>query len=309
MKAGFTLIELLVALFVSSLISAVIYNSFVMTNRMVSAAGVIVDVDVRLATLYNQLESDLTGAFAPHTEIVTTLTVESKDQATQKETAQKKTESSKIRSIFYSTNKDNNLHIISFITSNPLAIYSEAKNAVQKPRIVRVVYRIKSQEEAGTFSIERQESTDLDLKVFEPGADKKIRSYTVIDGIKSIQVEYHYPLKQTDEQKKKKEKLTFKKAVDWQPENWTEQEKKQLPPIPQFAFFTIVFANDQQYSMRFELPCFASAINPPQRKEAQKQLPKDDQATQKKKEADKASTSDRLKGLAEKIKLAFNKPA
>lgn len=171
MQRGFMLIEVLIASLISAIFGVILFAAYYQSNRVTRSIDDFIDVYSREALLQHQLERDIFGAFIP-------------EQAKAKENA--------IENIFVSTNKDGTFDMLTFITNNPLTTYGGSK-----PRIVRVVYRLKpdkvNDHEKNSYTLFRQESINLDLKAFKLSDTldaKSIRTYEVADGIKSFKIEH-----------------------------------------------------------------------------------------------------------------------
>lgn len=251
MRSGFTLIELVIGLFISSIILLALYSSFYVTGKVIKASDDIINIDVHLAIMAYQFENDLSGIFVPLQLSTTSTTTTASNQPQppiktpepEKESAQKE-----IKDIFVSSNKDTSLHVLSFITNNPLQMYHKEGSG---PRMVRVVYKLIPNEDKTSFTLTRQESTNLDLKTFDIKGPQGIRAYELAQNIKSFQIEYRYPeeTKQDDkkdakdskgpEAKPEQQPIPFKTVNEWGKEKETAKEKESLPKIPQFITITL----------------------------------------------------------------------
>lgn len=217
MKSGFTLIELSIGLLLSGIIATALYNGFFVTNRVVDIADNFIVADFRSALVENQLGKDLEGAFVPEESELSKTTTTQKETTEKKENKTIKTKETTVleektikplEKVFYSSNgPEDSLRVLTFITNNPVKVYEKATNVKPKPRIVRVVYRLTPQENnPKSFSLIRQESSDLEFKAFEPNSAKPIRGYELASGIKNIKIEYTFPVQKEERKKRKKER-------------------------------------------------------------------------------------------------------
>ena len=73
-----------------------------------------------------------------------------------------------IEKIFYSTNKDGILEMLTFVTNNPLVVYVGKDVGEVKPKVVRVQYSLKPEaDKKNSYTLFRQESMELDLEKFK----------------------------------------------------------------------------------------------------------------------------------------------
>ncbi len=295
MKAGFTLIELTIGLFLSAIIGSALYSSFFVTNRVVDSADNFITFDTRSVLIENQLEKDLAGAFVPdESELVKKVTKKDgkKSENQQEEQPKEKTKTVEekpmkpIEKIFYSTNgADGRLDVLTFITNNPVKIYERAKNVKAKPRIARIVYRLVPQDgESTAFTLLRQESSELDFTAYDLKNPKAVRGYELATGIKTIKVEYTYPVqkqpeaqekekksvaqsKQPEGQKEKPPKPEYKIVATWDVETKKDEQQREQPKIPQFI--TVVCElwdtkqeREQTFTFNYELLTFLANTMP-----------------------------------------------
>lgn len=228
MKQGFSLIELLLALLISSFIITGLFTVIYQVRRMQTNVNTITGASERAAIMLNQLERDLMGAFVPtHIEPL---------KQTKKQpgsTAQDVTPP--LKKIFFGITRDNRLDTLSFITCNPLQVYTKAKDAKIKPRIVRIVYRVlPDPDNKKSYVLMRQEGTELDYDRYTRDAQGALRAYRVVDGIATIRVMYFIP-----DPKGKMESenpvITYRKVSGWQD---TDKEGKNVRGLPHYVEFS-----------------------------------------------------------------------
>src|SRR3990167_7981907 len=65
MKYGFTFIELLIGIAISSLIAGVLFFSFNQSQKASKVIEQMLSIEPTIMTISNQLEKDISGAFAP----------------------------------------------------------------------------------------------------------------------------------------------------------------------------------------------------------------------------------------------------
>ena len=192
-KPGFMLIELIVASLVASMVAALLLAALAQSNRFQTIDDNLIDLSTRIAVISNQLEKDVMGAFIP------VQAEEKKEEPKKQEPSNDKAQQDAspdlkgvaqnvpakekpkpIEKIFYSTQKNGQLDILTFVTNNPLVVYVGADVGEVKPKVVRVQYSLKPEaEKKDSYALFRQESMELDLEKY-----KNVTSYEVIGGIK-----------------------------------------------------------------------------------------------------------------------------
>ena len=257
MKSGFTIIELLFVIAFSGILITTLFTAFFQINRTLLVAEDIIDFDTRISVMQNQLQKDIMGIFVPIQAIPeppqAPTTPEEKKKAAAATTTEKKEPKKVLKDVLLSVNKGELLSELTFITNNPVRVYEFAKNAKVKPRIVRVVYRlVPEKEKKGSYTLMRQEGTELDFTQYKPGAKKPVKAYALATGIKSITVEYKMPKKKDEKEKKEKkqeEPIAFETVKEWRFDQ-LEKEKKIKVKIPQFITLKIVLWDNQQENER-----------------------------------------------------------
>jgi prepilin-type N-terminal cleavage/methylation domain-containing protein len=260
--AGFTLMELVIGLVLSGIIAAAVYNIFFVVNRTVDVAEPYIENDMRISLIYNRLKKDLDGFFIP-TQAETKQTSTAGGQQAEKQKPAEKP----IDRLFYSTNKDNRLNELSFITDNPLLVYYDPTKGTPKSAVVRVVYRLKPMGD-NNFSLMRQESSNLDMAAFDPKSTKPIREYELANNIKNISMEYAFPVqeKQGTKSTEKKQPPKYETRTEWLFEEWTKKEKASaVPRVPQLVTMKLVLWNEQhnresEFIFKFEIPTFTTSL-------------------------------------------------
>lgn len=173
---GFTLLEIILATALAAMISvALIFMTQQMSGTLIRVDR-ISDLSIRASMLQNQMERDITGAFAPTDFSATETTGEAK-----------KDRPKKIEKIFWG---DNTLEMLTFITNNPLQAYWGERSGKAQPKIVRVVYRlVPDTKHANAFTLMRQEGSDLHFDSYTADSSA-IKSYAMIEGIQNIKLRY-----------------------------------------------------------------------------------------------------------------------
>lgn len=166
-KQGFILVEVLISLVISSMLTGVLFLTISQISVGVRAVDNVMNVHTRALIAIRQLERDIAGAMLVQ---------------------------GKITKNFFSQEKDDNCHLLTFITNNPL---QQWQGSVTTPRLVRVTYRLVtdkavSKNKDKRYTLTRQESTDLafDAKQANDDTKKKSRAYEMIDGIASFKIIY-----------------------------------------------------------------------------------------------------------------------
>jgi len=222
MKRGSILLELLVASAISTFVGGIVFNLFYQTNKALNSINRVATIDTSALILQSLLQRDLNGIFVPFErkekkqtgdkkapkgkESVASKT--SSDKTNKKEEKKKEYELVPIKKGFYSVNKEGNLHILSFITRNPLPSYGQIKS-----RAARVIYTVKLNAQAtkefgkNSYTLFRKESTrNLYFDVVEKAGGKSIINYEVVNNIKSITAEYVFSVKEAKQEQEEKAK-------------------------------------------------------------------------------------------------------
>lgn len=210
--AGFALIEVLLSSAIAAMLSLLLFGILDQVNRLTTWSNSTMNKTIIGISIYNQLERDLAGAFVP--------------EHVPREHA-----------LFECTEKEEMLQSLSFVTTNTVFTHTSCA-----PRMVRVVYRLledeKIKKETGkvTYLLTRQESPELDPKVFEAKNDKSIRSYVVARGIARCTATF-LRVQITEEGKRTTEKSAIwplKKDAEEQKMNSVQQSEKKdkdQPPL------------------------------------------------------------------------------
>jgi|GEM_PF-1695938 len=238
MKHGFTLIEVLIAILIASIISGILFTVWFQINRGVGTVQTFIDLYAKEAMIQQNLERDFAGAFYP-VPLAQPPKGERKETEQKKESQQKKsekesTESEKDSSVskaFYATKQGDQLGVITCITNNPAQVYWSDTAGEGKPRIVRVVYRLVPQENKTgqpTYKLMRQESMNLNFDAFQEGSEQSIRSFEVVNDIKSLQIQYTGLVITLEEKEGKTEPKRTLEMVDiWDSDKRVEKALRQ----------------------------------------------------------------------------------
>lgn len=279
MKSGFAIIELLIATAISVMLGAALFYSFNIINKYVVVVDEYTDKNLKIATMHQQLEKDLLGTFVP---VAAMKPIEEKQPETtpsksdkslppqKKEVEAKKSQAKPISKIFYGVNKENNIDVLSFITGNSLQAYWSKQTGKSKPRIVRVVYRLEQDKESkNSFNLLRAEGNDLKFESYKKDDSKTIKEFTMIEGIKSLQVQYvkekkdekNVSAKDAKDDKKKKEFTTLKEwKVDTASDDKAKKEVQDKQLIPNAVLIKgELWSSDKKRAHSFE---FKFELNP-----------------------------------------------
>ncbi len=226
MRQGFSLIELMVVLTISSGIALMLFQVYNQSMRILGRVDGIVSTDIRVFTFYDRFEKDVTGAFIPligdlelakkmlekHEGDVRTQQLKQQEKSAEGSDKEKKSEKPQkvkpvtladiqVKRSFVCSQKDGKLSQLSFITNNPMEVYSEGSSVV-KPRIARVSYSVEPEKDKkGFFKLVRRES-----QKFKLDAIKKERPYTLLNNIKSLKLELLATESEKEPEKKDAEK-------------------------------------------------------------------------------------------------------
>ncbi len=269
-KPGFSLIELVIAAAVSSILALALYNAFSQTTQTVERIDRLINYDTQIPLIYNQLEKEISAAVVPGEP-------EKKEKKTDQATVpaapkldEKKEEKKpeQLKKVFYSTHEKDLLKLLTFITTTPLNIYNTVS-----PRLVRIVYRLEQEKTPGepSFRLLRQESNNLDYKIFEGDEGKKIRSYEVVKGLKKFGITF---LVLSGDQKEEAELQKFKTWAE-------EQQKKTKRTFPDYIEIEGSLWNAQKTrdkSFKFIFPILGREPEPQEEKKESKAEQKPAQA-------------------------------
>ena len=207
MKKGFTLIEIMIGIVIAGMLSAGLFNTITQVGSVQQTISGLTSIYGRLAIFQQQIERDLMGAFVPmQYDVLPT------------QTGQKPSEHKPLEKIFYaeSKGKGGRLDYLTFITTNPLEVYSGVKNVKLKPRVARVVYRlVPDPKNKLWFLLQRQEGTShLSFEKYAKDAQGDFRAFTMIDGIRDISVQF-ISIEQKEDKESKKITYTYKRQPNW----------------------------------------------------------------------------------------------
>ncbi len=280
-KPGFSLIEVVIGTMLSAIIMGVLYSSFTQIRKALDQSNYVIDVHTQIITLYNQLEKDLTGAFVPSKLSDQKLAQEQTSTQDQKDMpdilkellgrnnepekkaapAEEHEPEKKLEKIFYSENDKESLKLLTFITTSALQVYGEVT-----PRNVRIVYRlVPDKNPEGTFTLIRQESTNLEFKAFEETGNKKIRSYPLATGIQRFSVKFLY--EKEDEKREGAPELIA--VMQWGGPEHEEQHKKILPQYIEITGVLIdaLRGREREYIFKYMIPAYGSQTSPKKEQE------------------------------------------
>lgn len=268
-KSGFSLIELLVATMIASILGTLLFSAFYQINRFVPVIDNRTTIIEKAALMNAQLEKDFAGIIVPNEFYDRQPKSKTTPEAEEKEAKQKDSEAKKkqadqknkkqeevdaeqkkkkpLEKIFYSINKSGMLDQLSFITTSSLQVYWGPKSGTAKPRMVRVLYKLKenpaTKDGKKSYSLIRKESPKLEFYEIE-----KSLEYVLVDGIKSLKMDYTavliepakkpeapQPPGQKPAQTQKPE-IEIKQLNEWQEKaekEESEKNQKQMPLVPQ----------------------------------------------------------------------------
>jgi prepilin-type N-terminal cleavage/methylation domain-containing protein len=238
MKKGFSLIEVIISLMITLIIMSLLYQAISQTRTSVSRIEYSIMSSSQLMLVQNQLEKDLSAVFVPFA---------SKPLLSEKEKAKKEKKDEKfkednarqqstdsdnkkskdpLKRVVYATSENDNLKILSCITTNALYVYG-----VTTPRVVRILYTVRPDPlNEGLLIMVRQESTDLDFEAVEGEKANKLRSYTLMAGLKKVQMRFLLE----KEPEKKNESASEKERVQHElvtVSEWTDEQTKEYKKL------------------------------------------------------------------------------
>lgn len=278
MKQGFALLDLLVSIAISSIMSTVLFTMIFQMQKSENGINEVVSTSMQSALVYERLQKDLTGIFWPQfmLEAKPAVTPEKSEPKAEAEKTSKglpkatpkKVVGPKIAKILYSQNTPyNDLEILkecSFITSNPLQVYNDAK-----PRVARVIYTlVPEQEYVGSFELRRQEGAELDYETVK----KTAPAFVIIAGIKALKFTYFYQDQSNDQEEETNDQSNLIKREELDYDETGEEVtdiKSLVGQVPCYIHVNLALWNDanQQDFKEFE---FWFYLNAPVKKSPEK---------------------------------------
>ena len=254
--SGFTLIEILIATAIAAILSGFVFG---LVRQMGKATVIIdssVDIYLKAALVQRVMEKDVSGACVPFTALQkeepkkpaatqggATQAKPAAPQAQQPKTEDKEQKKApEITKLFYAVGKGKSLTVMTFITNNPLQTYGSMTGDNPKPRIARVVYRLKKKSGDNaprpSYALMRQESYELDFEKFKE--DGAIAAYEVIDGIASFSCNFIVLKEEKSKDNKKKAELVVSDTWDQEKEQKdTKKEPSEERRVPHAVEVTI----------------------------------------------------------------------
>lgn len=221
MKRGFVLIEVLITSLIAAFISMGLLTTIFQISRLQETVQTIAGMYGRVAIVKHQFERDVMGAFIPtQVDMLKTSTDSHVQQAKP------------LDKIFYGTSSEKRLDLFTFITSNPMPLYFGVKGSKLKPRVARVVYRlIPDVRRKNSFTLMRQEGTEhLVFDLYKRDVQGDMRAYAVIDGIKTLSIQYA-TIEQPAKDVKKPSKPVYKKVYEWDSQKKHDTAKQPAKPV------------------------------------------------------------------------------
>lgn len=290
MKPGYSLLEVTIGILLASLLAVSLFQSVGSTTQTVQLADEVMDLDLRTAIFHHQFQKDTVGIFVPEKPGLSAgLSAgapaqeegpKPKQEVQEKKPSQPPKKIEFPKKLFYSTNKNNQLEQFTFITTNPVQVYSKVKNTQVSPRMVRIVYSLEPDpDHKGSFILYRQESDTLELDALK---SKTIRSYELLGNIKSFALEFSYPVKKEPKKDDPKaapsvatpiqiEKIV--KQPDWPYATAKEAQEKKAPPYPQLITVKLTLWDDTFKDARsfiFSYPIASFTLLPKKQKRKKK---------------------------------------
>lgn len=223
---GFILMEVLIALVISSMLTGVLFFTMRQVTVGVRAVDDVIDVHSRALIATRQLAHDIAGSALVEQE--------------------------NLKKIFFSEQQDNNCHLLTFITNNPL---QQWQNSAGTPHIVRVTYRLipdKAKGKDKRYILTRQESPELTFDQQQSRDDKKKpRTYELIDAI--VQFKISYTPRPKDDASPQQEK-DQKKIHVWDSDSTLADGKKREhnQMLPAQVVVTLELADTMQVKHMFD---------------------------------------------------------
>ncbi len=245
MKRGFTIIELMISLVISSLVGISLYRMFFQTSKIVKDIVQVIYADEPIYPIYNQMQNDITGMFAPRATVnfyLKTLAEsgEKKENPEEKKEPPKSLEDTDaekkkpevIKNVFFIETKETGYLFLSFITTGGISELEANGSLSPSPFVRRVAYVIQEDpSRPGTMKLLYKfsnESLSMDL-IKKPDY---YPSYKILDGIKEFTIEFTiFEPRSADDKSKGTSKIVLK---EWKEEEIFEKYKALIP-----AYITI----------------------------------------------------------------------
>lgn len=332
-KHGFTIIELIIAMLIASIVSMMLLSALKQAGTFQASVDDFVHVAYRATIAQRQLNRDLAGAFIPVQAEKKEEKAENKEDAgadiekTDKEKKTKKADAATkeqkegkekekkkpLEGVFVGGQANKKFSFITCITSNPMEVYWSKSTGQPKPRIGRIYYYLEPEKDnKKSFTLWRQEGTDLELAPYQKKSPDAPRGYPLISGIKTMSVEYGIVIehKKEDEKEKKAEakkpEYEYKTFTEWTSDRKKEKDAKkqeqqdeeakkkkepELPLIPHWIKVMLELWDTKQKSSRiftFVIPILIDSLeHKDEKKEPQKEKADKETDEEQKKKGEK----------------------
>ena len=210
MRQGFALLDLLVSITISSIMSTIIFTMIFQIQKSENYISQTVSTAMQMALIAERLQQDLTGMCWPKflPEAKQEVTGQSRQNIgpdaagapVQMVKLDKKDQDLSpklhIDKILYSQNMQiDGLEILqecSFLTSNQLQVYNQSK-----PRLARIIYKLLPDDQPNSFSLHRQESSDLTYQT----AQAESLAFVMANGLRTLKFTYFYESQPSQDEK------------------------------------------------------------------------------------------------------------
>ena len=219
---GFSALELVMVMAVSAIIMTSLFEIYNQVMRNANRVERFVTQDTQILTLENRLNKDIAGMSAIW---FTQADLEKKRAA--KDTPDSKVEKNqslqhdqkKSSSYFYSINKNNNLEMLTFVTTSALQSYGATQD-----RFVRIVYKLEPDvRHQGNLRLMRKEIM-APSEYIDDDALKVSKFYELANNIASFETTYQF----IDAEELKKQQKTKSEKDGASPSQSESKENKQL---------------------------------------------------------------------------------
>lgn len=235
---GFTLLELILSIGLSCIISVLLIGMWQQMGQIKTRVDWYSDLYYRVSLLHQQFERDLAGACMPVEADMSQAGVPEFGLATTNQDAVKEVGGIKVPDIEKPFWADHQCQLVTFITNNPIKTYTNLKSGRADPALARIVYKlVPDGKYTDSFTLMRQQGPDLNLGVYTQ-ASSSVRSYPLVEGIKSITLTYEVLVKvPPDKDSKKRGPVFDRKKVDvW---HAISDQKPPWPFLPQSVYMHV----------------------------------------------------------------------
>ncbi len=211
---GFSLIEVILAMAISIGLTAILFQSLSQSNRVLQKIINSSSLTRKMTIVQQIFDREISGIVFPEfvwDENNQSDNIELNDEVKKEEIAKKESPDTAKNKKEENSKKENfplpfecqidefgNLKMFTFITTNPIPSYQEPQT-----HMVRIMYTLQPDIiNPGEFVLMHQQSENFNPKKFMIESDECVKKYPILEGIKSIVVEFLVEKKEKEQQDK-----------------------------------------------------------------------------------------------------------